>query len=450
MENLAQKQVKSDANLKKVWFNCKSQIANSIDISEKEAWLDNIDLIEFGKEQMVLGGLNTFFCNWIKNNRADLLKKSLFGSFYSFGLEENFQLVFQVGKKKSENNSLNFDNTFENFVNGDNSSIAYACALSIAESLSNKIISKYNPLFLYGDVGLGKTHLLQAVGNKILKENTEIEVIYCTSENFTNDIIEGIRRKEISSIKKKYRNCDLFLIDDIQFLENKTSTQEEFFHTFNELLNKGKQVIITADRYPREIKNIERRLLSRFSAGIVAKIDAPVFETRVAIIKNELEKIGLFLAEDVVLHIAHAIRTNVREIKGVIKCLEAEYSLLNQEINLDSARIILKDILNLDKSPIAVNDIIKEVAKNFNVKVADIKSEKRDREITIARQVAMYISREVTNLSYPVIGNYFEKNHVSVIQSYKKIKSIIDEDTELRLSVSSITSILNSKKTTDL
>ena len=379
-----------------------------------------------------------------------LLKKSLFNSFYPFGLEENFQLVFQVEKKTIENNSLNSDNTFEGFVNGDNSSIAYACAFSIAESLSSNLISKYNPLFLYGDVGLGKTHLLQAIGNKILKENINTEIIYCTSENFTNDVIEGIRRKEILSIKKKYRNCDLFLIDDIQFLENKTTTQEEFFHTFNELLNKGKQVIITADRYPREIKTIERRLISRFSSGIVAKIDAPVYETRVAIIKNELEKIDLILAEDVILHIAHAIKTNVREIKGVIKCLEAEYSLLNQEINLDSARIILKDILNLDKSPIAVNDIIKEVSKNFNVKVADIKSEKRDREITIARQVAMYIAREITNLSYPVIGNYFEKNHVSVIQSYKKIKSIIDEDTELRLSVNSIESVLNSKKVTDL
>ena len=417
MKNLVQKQANNDIDLEKVWFHCKSQIADSINKDEKEVWLDNINLLEFRKEQMVLGGLNNFFCNWIKNNRASLLKKSLFSSFYPFGLVENFQLVFQVEKKKEGNNFLNSSNTFKSFVNGDNSSVAYACALSIAESLSSKLTSKYNPLFLYGDVGLGKTHLLQAVGNKILKENKEIEIIYCTSENFTNDVIEGIRRKKILFIKKKYRNCDLFLIDDIQFLENKTTTQEEFFHTFNELLNKGKQVIITADRYPREIKNIERRLLSRFSAGIVAKIDAPVFETRVAIIKNELEKIDLILAEDVILHIAHAIRTNVREIKGVIKCLEAEYSLLNQEINLDSARIILKDILNLDKSPIAVNDIIKEVSKNFNVKIADIKSEKRDREITMARQVAMYIAREVTNLSYPVIGGVGKGHLVKEIEA---------------------------------
>ena len=163
MKNLVQKQANNDIDLEKVWFHCKSQIADSINKDEKEVWLDNINLLEFRKEQMVLGGLNNFFCNWIKNNRASLLKKSLFSSFYPFGLVENFQLVFQVEKKKEGNNFLNSSNTFKSFVNGDNSSVAYACALSIAESLSSKLTSKYNPLFLYGDVGLGKTHLLQAV-----------------------------------------------------------------------------------------------------------------------------------------------------------------------------------------------------------------------------------------------------------------------------------------------
>ena len=171
------------------------------------------------------------------------------------------------------------------------------------------------------------------------------------------------------------------------------------------------------------------------------KLESPV-------IKNEIDKIGLILAEDVILHIAHAIKTNIREIKGVIKCLEAEYSLLNQEINLDSARIILKDILNLDKSPINISDILKEVSKKFEIKISDLKSEKRDKDILIARQVAIYISREITNLSYPVIGRYFEKNHVSIIQSYKRVKLMLDEDMELKQSIDNITSILNSKITT--
>ena len=437
--------------IKKLWFKCKSNLANFIDTSEKEVWLDNINLIEFNYNQLIFEGLNDFFCNWVRDNRANLLKKSLLNTFNELGLKEDFKLVFRVNCKKDSLESLSYlnpENRFSSFVNGENTSMAYACSVSVSDSLFQNKKSKYNPLFIYGDVGLGKTHLMQSIGNEVLEKNKTLKIIYCTSEKFTNDVIEGIRKNEIHYVKKKYRNCDLFLIDDIQFLEHKTATQEEFFHTFNDLINKNKQIIITADRYPREIKNIERRITSRFSAGIITKIDPPNFETRVAVIKNEIDKIGLILAEDVILHIAHAIKTNIREIKGVIKCLEAEYSLLNQEINLDSARIILKDILNLDKSPINISDILKEVSKKFEIKISDLKSEKRDKDILIARQVAIYISREITNLSYPVIGRYFEKNHVSIIQSYKRVKLMLDEDMELKQSIDNITSILNSKITT--
>ena len=441
----------TEINLKDKWFLCKNQLESSLDESEKEAWLSDIKLVDFEKEKITIGGLNHFFCNWIKDNRAKTLKKYIYQNFSSLGLKKDFQLIFKVKKKIKENknfDSLHPYNKFRSFINGDNTSIAYACAISLAESLSNNTVSRYNPFFIHGDVGLGKTHLMQAIGNEILEKNKSLKIIYCTSENFTNEVIEGIRKKETSYIKKKYRNCDILLIDDIQFLEDKVKTQEEFFHTFNELINKGKQIVITADRYPREIKNIEDRIINRFSAGMVAKIDKPLFETRVAIIKNEVEKINLPINEDVILHIAHVIKTNVRDIKGVIKCLEAEHSLLKQEINLDSARIILKDILNLDRSPVNVNEIIKEVSKKLNIKVNDIKSEKRDRNITFARQVAMYISREITDLSYPAIGNYFEKNHASVIQSYKRIKSIIDEDNELRQLILSISSSIESNKVT--
>ncbi len=430
------------------WHNFKKQIEVFLEKSEKEAWLDNIYIIEFQEKKITLGGLNQFFCNWIKENRANTLKDYIFKNFSQIGLKKDFKLFFKIEKNKKENFSLNLSYKFENFVNGDNTSIAYASAISVAESLINNIRSKYNPLFIHGDVGLGKTHLMQSIGNKILEKNKSIKTIYCTSENFTNDVIEGIRKGEITLTKEKYRNCDLLLIDDIQFLEQKIKTQEEFFHTFNELINKGKQIVITADRYPREIKNIEDRLISRFSSGIITKIDKPLLETRVAIIKNEIKTINLLINEDVIFHIAHVIKTNVRDIKAVIKCLEAEKSLLNQKINLDSVRIILKDIFNLDRSPVNINEIIKEVSKKLNIKISDIKSEKRDRNITFARHVAMYISREITDFSYTAIGDYFEKNHASVLQSYKKIKSTIDEDKDLKQLVNSINSIIESNKVT--
>lgn len=432
-------------NIKNNWISFKKEIEKSVDKFEKEAWVDSIYIINFQKEKIILGGLNHFFCNWLRENRATILKKCLYESFYALGLKENFKLLFKIEKKKS----LNSEYKFENFVNGDNTSIAYAGAFSVAESLANNEQLKYNPLFLHGDVGLGKTHLMQSIGNRVFEKNKNVDIIYCTSESFTNDVIEGIRNGEITLTKEKYRNCDLLLIDDIQFLEQKTKTQEEFFHTFNELINKGKQIVITADRYPREIKKIEDRLISRFSAGMIAKIEKPLFETRVAIIKNEIKRINLVLDEDVILHIAHVIKTNVRDIKGVIKCLEAENSLLNQKINLDSARIILKETLNLDRSPVNVNEIIKEVSNNLKVKISDIKSEKRDRNITFARQIAMYISRELTDLSYPAIGNYFEKNHASVLQSYKRIKTFIDEDKDLRYLINSINSKIESNKLTN-
>ena len=277
------------SKIKKLWFECKCNIENFIDTSEKEVWLDNINLIEFNHNQLIFGGLNNFFCNWVKDNRANLLKKSLLNTFNELGLKEDFKLVFRVNSKKDslENLSyLNPENRFSSFVNGENTSMAYACSVSVSDSLFQNKKSKYNPLFIYGDVGLGKTHLMQSIGNEVLEKNKNLKIIYCTSEKFTNDVIEGIRKNEIHYVKKKYRNCDLFLIDDIQFLEHKTATQEEFFHTFNDLINKNKQIIITADRYPREIKNIERRITSRFSAGIITKIDPPNFETRVASYKK--------------------------------------------------------------------------------------------------------------------------------------------------------------------
>ena len=423
------------------WRNFIKEISSIVEEEEKDAWVNRIFIVDFKRERIIIGGLDSFFRKWIAKNRKEIIKKCLLNSFKNLGISKDFDIFVDTKKKKEEkenikdirdNDSLNDHFTFSNFVNGNNTSIAYAAANSVAKGSC-----KYNPLFLCGDVGLGKTHLMQSIGNEIKIKNKK--VLYCTSETFVNDFIDGIRHKTIGKVKEKYRECDCLLIDDIQFLENKEATQEEFFHTFNHLINTGKQIVITADRYPKELKNIEERLITRFFSGMVAKIEKPDFETRVAIIKNEIERKKIPLSEDVILHLAHTIKTNVREIKGVITHLEAEYSLLSHEIDLDSARIILKDILNLDKSPISIGKVTREVGLFFDLKISDIRSEKRDKNISLARQISMFITREITDMSYPVIGRYFDKNHTSAIQSYKKIKNSIEEDPELKQAIQSIT-----------
>ncbi|KAK3608907.1 hypothetical protein CHS0354_006948 [Potamilus streckersoni] len=386
------------------WIHFISDISRKVAVSEADAWVSLMQPMEISEDYFTIGGLNAFFCEWLKENRAGLLKDLIYKHYEKHGLKRIF-------------------------------SMAYAASLSVSENIGK---TKYNPLFICGSVGLGKTHLMQAIGNEIIKNKPHLKVLYCTTETFTNDFIEGIRFQNIDKVRKKYRNLNLLLIDDIQFLENKENTREEFFHTFNSLIQQGSQIVMTADRYPKEIKNIEERLISRFSAGMITKIEPPDFETRVAIIMNELKKSNVVMSRDVIEHIAHTIKTNVRDIKGVLTILEAEWSLLHQEITLESARIILKDILNLDKSIINVDTIIKAVSKKMNVSYQDILSERRDRDISIARQIAMYISREITDSSYPVIARYFDKNHASVIQACKRTKIMIEENMEMKQIISSV------------
>ena len=415
------------------WNKFISELSSMVDSSESEAWINSLQLIKVDPDNIVLGGLNRFFCDWIKTNRSDLIQKIFHKHFSLHGVNKNFKLSLKI--KSSNDSLLSQNHSFESFVNGNNSNIAYAAAKSVAENINN---TKYNPLFICGSVGLGKTHLLQAIGLESLEKNKDLNVYYCSSEKFTNDVIEGIRFQNIDKIRSKYRNLDVLLIDDIQFLENKDSTQEEFFHTFNSLIQNNKQIVLTADRYPKEIKNIEERLISRFSAGMITKIEKPDFETRVAIIRNEVKRSEMEISDEVIEHIAHVVKSNVRDIKGILIMLEAEWSLLKHEITLESARIILRDVLQLDKSPISIGHIIQTVSNKLNVKVSDIISEKRERDISIARQTAMFISREVTDLSYPVIGRYFDKNHASVIQACKRTKLIIEENPEQEQFINSI------------
>lgn len=425
-------------------------LKDELESDEVEAWVEHLQLLRFDQGLIALGGLNQFFCNYIKSHHQGYLREKVLKAFSGCGLEENFQLSIQsVGAAEPETpkkieesedlprvyleDGLNPNYNFETFVNGSNSDIAYAAAQAVGEDLKG---TAYNPLFICGDVGLGKTHLLQAVGLLAKEKDPKVRIRYASSKEYINEVIEGIRFGKIGRVRDKYRNVDLLLIDDIQFLENKESTQEEFFHLFNELIQNKKQIVLTSDRYPREIKNLEDRLINRFNSGMVARITPPDFETRVAIIRTKTEQKNLPLSEEIISFMANVIKSNVRDIEGILIHIEANWSLLGQEITLESVKRVLKEVMNIESSTKNVESIIKQVALKFDLKVSDLKSDKRTQEISKPRQIAMYLSREATGLSFPVIAEHFGgKNHTTVIQAHKKTQEWIDKDPEIRQTV---------------
>ncbi|MDT8445933.1 MAG: chromosomal replication initiator protein DnaA [bacterium] len=428
-------------------------LREELESDEIEAWVDHLQLLRCEHGVVTLGGLNQFFCNYIKSHHQGYLREKVLEAFSDFGLDENFQLSIQssavpepeVHPKATESedlpkvyleDGLNPNYHFESFVNGSNSDIAYAASQAVGENLAE---NKYNPLFLCGDVGLGKTHLLQAIGLQAREKDPKARIRYASSKEYINEVIEGIRFQKVGRVRDKYRNVDLLLIDDIQFLENKESTQEEFFHLFNELIQNKKQIVLTSDRYPREIKNLEERLVNRFNSGMVARIYAPDFETRVAIIRTKTEQKHLPLSEEIISYLAQAIKSNVRDIEGILIHIEANWSLLGQEISLETVKRVLREVMNIESNPRSIENIIKKVAAKFDVKVADLKSDKRTQEISKPRQVAMYIAREATDLSFPAIAEHFGgKNHTTVMQAHKKTKEWVEKDPEIRQTVLSI------------
>lgn len=438
-------------NITRSWNNFISSIKEHLEKDEIEAWVNRLLLIRFQTDLVIIGGVNQFFCNWIKDHHYELIKNHLLESFAEVKLEPDFDLVIQVWKQQQENrpvkeekidgekvyeDGLNPQFRFENFVNGSNSDIAYAAAIAVGDNVQS---NKYNPLFICGDVGLGKTHLIQAIGIRAKSTQIKLRIQYTNSERFTNEVINGIRFRNINDVRNKYRNIDLLLLDDIQFLENKESTQEEFFHIFNELIQSKKQIIITADRYPREIKNLQERLVNRFNSGMVARIGRPDFETRVAIIRNRVEQMKVPLSEEIINFIASSVKTNVRDILGILIHLEASWSLLGQEITIETTKRVLKEVLNIEETPVTIDNIIRFICNKFEVKISDIMSDKRDKEISKTRQIAMYVSRELTGLSFPVIGKHFGgKNHTTVLQACKKTKEWVEKDPEINQTVTTI------------
>ncbi len=327
---------------------------------------------------------------------------------------------------------LNPKYTFDTFVVGNSNRFAHAAALAVAETPA----LAYNPLFLYGGVGLGKTHLLHAIGNYILNTKPNSKIAYISSETFTNELIRSIREKEMDKFRNKYRSMDVLMIDDIQFIAGKVQTEEEFFHTFNALYDANKQIIITSDKHPEEMKTLEERLKSRFEWGLPADINSPDFETRVAILQKKVELEGIMISDDILQFIAEKITSNIRELEGVLNKVIAYRGLVNKEITMDVASEVLKYYeSDPERRVITPETIIENCAKFFDVKKEDILGKRKTKDIARARQVCMYLFREILNYSQLKTGKYFDKHHTTIMYGISEIEKEIEMNPEFKMQI---------------
>ncbi|MGQ9570250.1 MAG: chromosomal replication initiator protein DnaA, partial [Thermodesulfovibrionales bacterium] len=313
---------------------------------------------------------------------------------------------------------LNPKYTFDNFVVGSSNQFAQAAAKSVSE----KIGRVYNPLFIYGGVGLGKTHLISAIGNAVIDKNPNLLVLYVSSEQFTNEVVSALRHDKMGEFKEKYRNLDVLLLDDIQFIANKTATQEEFFHTFNALYERQRHIVVSSDRPPKEITAVTDRLRSRFSMGLIADIQPPEIETKIAILLKKAERERINLPDDVAYYLASKIKSNIRELEGCLIRLGAQASLTGRPIDIEMAKTILKDLIEEDERPLTGDNIQKIVCDYFGLKPSDIKAKKRTKEVALPRQIAMYITKQLTEMSLSDIGKAFGKDHATVIYACKQVE----------------------------
>ncbi len=343
--------------------------------------------------------------------------------------------IITSAAEKSLQGNLNAVFTFDNFVEGKSNQLALAAAQQVAENPGGS----YNPLFIYGGVGLGKTHLMHAVGNAMRTENPSAKIVYLHSERFVADMVKALQLKAIDEFKRFYRSVDALLIDDIQFFSGKERSQEEFFHTYNALLEGGQQMILTCDRYPKEMDGVEERLKSRFGWGLTVAVEPPELETRVAILINKAQQVGMNLSRDAAFFIAQRIRSNVRELEGALKRVMAHAQFSGRAIDIDLIRESLKDLLALQDKLVTIDNIQRVVADQYKLKMSDLLSKRRSRSIARPRQVAMFIAKELTNHSLPEIGEAFGgRDHTTVLHACRKVRELELVDRELKRDLKSL------------
>jgi chromosomal replication initiator protein len=447
----------TNQDINTLWNSVIPALEKSLNRPIYEALISSTKPLAIVENRFEIAVPNDLVKEWLSKHCVTLLEQEVKNIF-----PEINQVLFVVGPKELfntpllEKESISFEKkpipsltylnqryTFNHFVVGHGNRFAHAASLAVAEAPAKA----YNPLFLYGGVGLGKTHLMQAIGHHVLSINPRAKILYITSETFTNELINSIRDDRTIQFRNKYRNIDVLLVDDIQFLAGKERTQEEFFHTFNTLYEASKQIVVSSDRPPKEIPTLEERLRSRFEWGLTADVVAPDFETRVAILKKKAELSELSVADDILTYVASRIQSNIRELEGALVRLVAFSSLTNREINPQLVDHVLKDILDPKNNSgnISVDLIKKAAAEYYSISLDDLSAKIRTREIATARQVAMYLARKLTGLSLPKIGSEFGgRDHTTVLHACDKIKKVIKSDPKIDEAVKNISSKLKS------
>ncbi|MCF0229922.1 MAG: chromosomal replication initiator protein DnaA [Parasporobacterium sp.] len=435
------------AFIKEKWQDILSNLKNEYDISDVSfnTWLKPLEVAAVEEDTiLIVVPEESIGLQYIKKKYSTPLKVSvaeITGTNFNieFILPDQYQNMYKPAVQEFQQQNvfekagLNPKYTFSNFIVGDNNNLAHAASLAVAESPAEI----YNPLYIYGGVGLGKTHLMQAIAHFILSHDPDKKVLYVTSENFTNEIIDAIRNESPHSnirFREKYRNVDVLLIDDIQFISGKESTQEEFFHTFNELYEHKKQIIISSDKPPKDIKGLEERLISRFLWGLPIDLQSPNYETRVAILKKKIELENCpAIPDDVIFYIAANVSSNIRELEGSLTKIIAYSRLTSSEINLEFAEGVLKDLFTNNQREITPENIIKIVSEHFGLTVADLSSKKKSSDVVYPRQLAMYLCRTLTDAALSLIGKKLgNRDHTTVLHGYEKIQNDMDINEKIR------------------
>lgn len=432
-----------------LWEKILTQIAGKVGESSFELWFKPMKLAQIKEKNVIFEIPNRFFREWIDDNYPAILSEAIEAEtgqqvMVKFRVIDKEDEALKKIDTKLENRRtklasrgiyLNPKYTFGSFVVGPSNQFAHAAAQRVAENPG----TSYNPLFLYGGVGLGKTHLMNAIGNVIVDHNPNVVVHYVSAEQFVNEVVTALRHERMGEFKEKYRNADVLLVDDIQFIAGKTTTQEEFFHTFNALYSKQKQIVISSDRAPIDISDITDRMRSRFSMGLIADIQAPEVETKVAILYKKADAERMKLPEDVAYFIASRVKSNIRELEGCLIKIGAHASLAGVPVDLSLAKTVLKDLIADEDKPVNVEGIQKVVCEFFGLKLNDLKAKRRTREISNARQIAMYICKQLTNLSLSEIGSLFGgKDHATVIYACKQVEEKRQRDETLNKTIENI------------
>ena len=437
--------------MKKLWGQVLEQIKEQVSESSFDTWIKPIKPKREEEDCLILEVPNNFFRDWIKDNYWDILQEIIRETYHvseikievkrgGWAIFPKEEKIINIDKERIKKALENFNPryTFENFVVGEGNQFAHAASVAVAQDPG----LKYNPLFIYGGTGLGKTHLLNAIGHRIILQgriNDPMKVCYISAEEFTNELINAIRYERTDQFRRKFRNIDVLLIDDIHFLTGKERTQTEFFHTFNTLYEAKKQIVLTSDKFPREIPDIEERLRSRFEWGLIADIQPPDIETKVAILRKKAEIENIDLPDDVAFFLASHIDSNIRTLEGCLIRLGAFASLTKKEITIEMAKDVLKHIIKEKKAFLSVEDIQDVVTDFFNLKPKELKSKRRLHNLVFPRQVAMYLSKRLTSASLVEIGMKFGgKDHSTVLYSIKKIEERLEKDPNLRKMIEQI------------